>query len=417
MVQIKTESISVVVEKFLEYLGGRNYIHSTMRDYRSGCRAVEKFVQDNDLMQYDEDACKNHCLELLGGRASGELTARERTMIRCANVLLEFAETGTISQKQKRAKDALEGLCAESITDYLSVLENQRLSKGTVGSYRLYLGRFNDYFTKRGVETLDDMTPELLLAYVNSLNYHGNGAGYRALSVTRSYLRFLYESKYLTKDYTQLTPSSNYKKQSKLPSIYTEDEISKMLGSVDRGNPKGKRDYAMLLLSSYLGLRASDVCQLQFNEIDWDNDTISLIQNKTRQRIELPLLPMVGNAIIDYLKYGRPKSDSNYVFLQQVPDYRCLMQSTFHNIVTEYFVSAGISIKDRKHGPHALRHSLAERLLEAHTPMPTISEALGHTNIESTNTYLRVDVNKLRQCALDIPVTDYYEHNRGWRNA
>lgn len=417
MVAIKSESLNTLTEDFMEYLSGRNYIYTTMRDYRTGCRAVIQYIHEKSLAQYDADVCRDYCFQLIGGRDFRELTPLEQTKVRCANVLLEFMETGAISQKVKRAKDALRGLCAESITEYLSILERQLLTKGTIDSHRLYLGRFNDYFIKRGVEKLNDITPELLLGYVNSLNYHGNGAGYRALSVTKKYLRFLYENEYLTKDYTHLTPNSNYKKQSKLPSIYTEDEISKMLGAVDRGNPKGKRDYAMLLLSSYLGLRASDVCQLQFSEIDWDTDTISLVQKKTLQRIELPLLPIIGNAIIDYLKYGRPKNDSNYVFLQQVPDYRCLAQSTFHNIVTEYFVRAGISINDRKHGPHALRHSLAGRLLGAHTPMPTISEVLGHTNIESTNNYLRVDLIKLRQCALTIPVTDYYEHNRGWRNA
>ena len=259
------------------------------------------------------------------------------------------------------------------------------------------------------------------MSYVSGLNYHGNGSGYRALSVTRIYLRFLYEQGYVTKDYTQLAPSNGYKKQAKLPSLYTEEEISKMLAAIDRGNPKGKRDYAMILLASYLGLRASDICQLQFDEINWEHDTISLVQKKTKQNVELPLLPLIGNAIIDYLKYGRPKSESNYVFLQLIPDYTCITVSTFYNIVTEYILRyilrAGISTDNRRHGPHSLRHSLAARLLETRTPMPTISEVLGHTNIESTNQYLRVDIAELRQCAIEVPSTDYYDRNRGWRNA
>jgi len=417
MVTIKSNSLNVVAEKFMEYLGDREYNRVTMRNYRGGCKAVVQYVRENSLEQYDADICREYCLMVLNGRDFSELTKREQTMLRCANVLLEFMETGAISQKVKPTKDALKGLCAESIAKYLANLESQLMSENTLKGHRLYLERFDDYFTKCGIKKLNDITAELLLEYVSSVNYHGVGAGYRALGVTRGYLRFLHERKYLSKDYTQLVPSNNYHKQAKLPSMYTEDEVSKMLGAVDRGNPKGKRDYAMLLLASYLGLRASDVCQLQFNEINWEHDTISLMQKKTRQRTELPLLPIIGNAIIDYLKYGRPKSECNYVFLQQRPDYTCLSCSTFYNIVSEYILRAGITIDNRKHGPHALRHSLAERLLGAHTPLPVISEVFGHTSVKSTNVYLRVDVSKLRQCVLDVPLTDYYEQNRGWRHA
>jgi site-specific recombinase XerD len=413
---IKSNSLSETIERFLEYLGSRNYTHATMRDYRSGCKSILQYIQENGLKQFDEDACNRYYQKLLNGRDFSALTNREQNMLRSTSRLLEFTETGALSQKVKRPKDALSGLCAESITEYMSILKSQLLSESTLDSYKLYLGRFNDYFIKRGVDKIGDITAELILGYVGCLNYHGSGSGYRALSVTRAYLRFLYENAYLPKDYTQLAPSNNYRKQAKLPSMYTGEEIARMLGAVDRGNPKGKRDYAMLLLSSHLGLRASDVCELQFSEICWDNDTISITQKKTRQRLELPLLPMIGNAIIDYLKYGRPKSDSPYVFLQQVPDYSCLSYSTFHNIVTEYILRAGISTENRRHGSHALRHSLAGRLLGAYIPTPIISEVLGHTSIESTNVYLRVDVQSLRRCSLDVPHTNYYEHNRGWKN-
>jgi site-specific recombinase XerD len=417
MIVIEANSYNSVTEKFLEYLDGRNYTHATMRDYRSGCKLVAEYLEENALAQYDENVCKKYCMEVLNGREYIELTPREQRLIRCANRLLEFVETGALGQKVKRFKDALTGLCAESINEYLTILENQLMTKSTLDGYKLHLGRFNDYFTKRGIKELGSLSAELLLGYISGLNYHGNGSGHRALSVTRNYLRFLYENNYLDKDYTQLAPTGNYKKQAKLPSLYTDDEIKLMLNAVDRGNPKGKRDYAMLLLSSYLGLRASDVCQLKFDEIDWENDTISLTQKKTRQRVELPLLPAIGNAIVDYLKYGRPKSESNYVFLQQVPDYDCITYSTFHNIVTEYILRAGVSTDNRRHGSHALRHSLAVRMLGAHIPVPTISEVLGHTTIDSTNQYLRVDIPKLRKCALEVPATDYYTRNRGWRNA
>lgn len=413
---VDSDSLNADIEKFIAYLDGRNYSFVTMRNYRNGCQAISQYIYKNSLTQYNEDACKDYCLELLNGREFSELTKREQTMLRCAYILLEFMETGSISQKVKRTKSAWSGLCANSVAEYLSILEKQRMSKGTIDSYRLYLGRFNDYFIRQGVCNLNGITADLLMGYISSLNYHGSGTGYRALGVTKRYLRFLYENGYLSRDYTLIIPKSNYEKHARLPSLYTDNEIQKLLDAVDRGNPKGKRDYAMILLSSHLGLRASDVCQLRLSEIDWENDTITLLQKKTKQQIELPLLPLIGNAIVDYLKYGRPKSKTDYVFLQHIPDYDRLTYSTFHNIVTAYFLRAGISTDNRRHGSHALRHSLAGRLLETHTPMPIISEVLGHTNIESTNQYLRIDVSKLRQCALEVLATDYYKNNRGWGN-
>jgi len=337
-------SLSSEVNNFLEYLCGRNYSKVSMSHYRIACENISRYFQENLLLQYDEDVCKQYCEEILDGRDYSELILREKTMLRCANFLLEFMETGAIIQKIKRTKGALSGLCAASINEFLAILESQYMAERTLESYKLYLGRFNDYFVRRGVKNLKDITPELILGYVSGLNYHGNGSGYRALSVTKIYLRFLHENGYLENDYTHLTPSNGtYKKQAKIPSLYTEEEISKMLEAVERSNPKGKRDYAMILLASYLGLRASDICQLQFDEIDWEHDTISLVQKKTKQRVELPLLPQIGNAIIDYLKYGRPKSESNYVFLQLIPNYTCITVSTFYCIVKEYILRAGIS--------------------------------------------------------------------------
>lgn len=176
-----------------------------------------------------------------------------------------------------------------------------------------------------------------------------------------------------------------------------------MLKAVDRSNPKGKRDVVMILLAARLGLRASDICGLKFENIHWETNTIHLTQRKTKEKIELPLLVEIGNAIVDYLKFGRPISDLPYLFLRVGQPYDKLAEPTLHSIVSFYLKQAGIdNIDKKKHGPHALRHSLAGILLEKKTPLPVISEVLGHTNTESTKSYLRIDLNSLRQCALEV---------------
>jgi len=142
---------------------------------------------------------------------------------------------------------------------------------------------------------------------------------------------------------------------------------------------------------------------MKFDNIDWEHERVILNQQKTKVPIELPLFPDIGNAIIDYLKYGRPQSDHPYVFLRLIPPYDNMDENALHGALQKYLRLSGIKYDERKHGPHALRHSLATNLLKQNVTLPVISGVLGHTRTESTIDYLRIDIDSLRMCALEIP--------------
>ncbi len=199
-------------------------------------------------------------------------------------------------------------------------------------------------------------------------------------------------------------PRYNYKSQAQLPSTFSREEIKVLLKSIDRGNPRGRRDYAILLLATKLGLRASDLAGLKFEHILWEQHKITFQQMKTKRSIILPLLPEIGNAIIDYLQNGRPHSEDSHCFLQLISPYRPIDRNSIGNIVNYHLRMSGINCKDRKHGTHALRHSLAGNLLNNKTPIPVISEVLGHASSETTMYYLRIDLSSLKQCSLDVPM-------------
>lgn len=110
----------------------------------------------------------------------------------------------------------------------------------------------------------------------------------------------------------------------------------------------------------------------------------------------------IGLAIIDYLKFGRPKCDNQNIFIKHNPTNHPCTASGMYNLVSNRLSRAGIVTGERKRGPHALRHSLASRLLEENVPLPVISEILGHANSNTTATYLAIDIDKLRQCALEV---------------
>jgi site-specific recombinase XerD len=185
---------------------------------------------------------------------------------------------------------------------------------------------------------------------------------------------------------------------------------------VDRNHAVGKRDHTIILLAARLGLRASDIAKLKFENILWEQSSIHLTQFKTGNEIKLPLLSEVGNAIVDYLKYGRPKSSENFLFLCARSPFNPIDTSVITRIVQNTFAKTGINTKYRRHGPHALRHSLAGRLLENLTTLPVITEVLGHENTESTKFYLRIDLTSLRQCVLEVPAvsTCFYRQKGGF---
>ena len=139
----------------------------------------------------------------------------------------------------------------------------------------------------------------------------------------------------------------------------------------------------MLLLASRLGLRASDIVNLEFSCLDRENKSIRFSQLKTGRPIELPLLGDVGDAIIDYILHGRPKTGIKKIFVTATNPVRTLMASNMCTIVARMLSEAGIEVRERHHGGHAMRHSLATRILENNVGISVISNVLGHSGAET----------------------------------
>ena len=274
----------------------------------------------------------------------------------------------------------------------------------TVDTYRYQLKQLLTHLETQNIRNIKSISRSALMSYFEGLSLASTTNLQRNLSMIKTYLRHLYDNGIITEDYSRLVPKAKRIRHPELPSVYSKEEVQQILSRVERTNPKGRRDYAMILLAVRYGLRASDICEMTFNNLDWQNSKIVLHQRKTKNKLVLPLLTEVGEAIIDYLKYGRPESVLPYVFLHAVAPYDRLNHTTLHSIVTQYMRLAGISCSPpRKHGPHALRHSLASILLDKKIPLPVISEVLGHESIESTRHYIRIDMNSLLQCAMDVP--------------
>jgi integrase len=231
----------------------------------------------------------------------------------------------------------------------------------------------------------------------------------------RLFCRYLYAYKLVDSDIEYVIGRISIPKREKLPSVYTPTEIKQIEEAIDCSCPVGKRDYAMLLLSTRLGLRSSDIAGLQFTHLDWDTNVIRLTQYKTKREIELPLLTDVGDAIITYLQYARPVSHSPNIFLSACAPYRPVNHLIINGAISRIIKASKVDIGNRKFGPHAMRHTLATQLLGNGVPLPVISETLGHTATQTTMKYLRVDLNNIQRCALEVPIVsqDFYRQKGG----
>lgn len=380
------------------------YKESRINVYESIWEVLRQYMEERDLKHFDMKIGLSFLEEEYDITVFKHLNNCDGITVRAINMLGEYQLHGIVLSKKRTIGEGYYPPVKKAFDGFIHSRRQYGISEKTLESNELYLSRFSEYLSKQKVRDVSELNPAHILGYINTLAGTSIPTAYCATCSLRSLFRFLYEERFLEKDFSYMVPQIKIDKTSRIPSAYSKEEVQKLLDSVDRGSPKGKRDYAILLLASRLGMRAGDICRLSFKNLKWEHNEIELIQEKTQKKILLPLLPEVGSAIIDYLKYGRPITESTVIFMRHVCPIAPLMPPTLHSIVWQYLRLAGIKIPEgKKHGPHALRHSLASALLEESTPLPIITEVLGHTTISTTSIYLKIDVSHLRHCALDVP--------------
>jgi len=397
-------SFSNLIRAVRDELFRVQYKEQRINLYEAIWETLGQYMEKRKLRYFDMKIGLNFLEDEYGITIFKHLNSSNRIKVRAVNMLGEYQLHGIILSKKRIIGKEYHPAVKKAFDGFIQSRRRYGISEKTLDSNELYLSRFSEYLSKQKINDISELNPGHILGFVNTLAGTSIATAYCTTCSLRVLLRYLHEEKILEKDYSYVVPQIKIDKTSRIPSVYSKEEVQKLLDSVDRGSPKGKRDYAILLLASRLGMRAGDICGLSFKNLKWEHNEIELIQEKTQEKILLPLLPEVGSAIIDYLKYGRPITESATIFLRHTCPITPLTPPTLHSIVSQYLRLAGIKVPDgKKHGPHALRHSLASALLEENTPLPIISEVLGHTTTNTTSIYLKIDVNHLRRCALDVP--------------
>jgi site-specific recombinase XerD len=383
----------------------QGYKSSTMLWYRGCWRRLERFFASRGVREFSLDVAMAWVDQACGGffakEQAGTLKPTDVYLFRVAQMLDDFAVHGAVLRRYSRTVGKLSADQADTLARFQASLQAGECAASTVRAYGTVAGEFLAFTGRRG--GLAGLDGAVLGAFVATL------AGYQAKTVehklcaVRSFLRFASDDGLVDGTVLQAVPAAKSTRQARIPSVWSPGEVAKILQAVDRGNPCGKRDYAIILLITRLGLRGIDVKRLRFGDLDWPGNRLSVVQAKTGHRVQLPLLKDVGWAVIDYIRSGRPHSDCSQVFIRHTaPIGPFSDQDHLHQILVKHARAAHVPLGEkRRHGMHSLRHTLATRLMEDGTPVEQIADILGHQSVASTGVYLKSSLALLAKCALD----------------
>ena len=290
----------------------------------------------------------------------------------------------------------------KKIVDYKKNSDLERnLTESTVYRDITDGSNFLLYLQNKGINKLEDINEEDVVSFFISkdgkVTKHST---YRETvqSLFRNYMNFEYKE---SKRILNFIPTIS--RSDKNIEYLKENEIDSIKNSIS-SNKMTLRDVAIINLFLYYGLRRSDIANLLFSSIDWKNNRITIIQKKTKQPLSLPLFPIVGNSIYDYVaKERHNKTKTDRIFLKSYAPYNPLSANAISGVVKKCLKLSNIRQgKNQQRGTHTFRHRAATHLLENNVPKVIVTSVLGHTSPRSSETYLHSDFIHLKECAISI---------------
>lgn len=403
---MKSMPIDTLVTEVLTALDHLQYSALSQTRYRQFYQQVLRYASEHNVSDYSEDVGRRFFEAHYGcpwTALPDPIPTKLRVPLRGLALLGDMQIHGMILRRHSRKPVAEPpGFIQEALIAFAADCERRGYSSRSWRTRRGRLRLFSQYLVAHNT-TLGTITASDLSGFVATLfSYHPQTVS-GILSTLRMFLHFLHDAGYHDLDLSGMVPRlPSAGRYQRIPNVWPTEAVSRLVAAVDRGNPIGKRDYAILLLAARLGMRVGDIKSLTLSSLHWESRTIAWVQQKTGRAIEYPLLEDIGWAIIDYLRHGRPTTTSPVLFVRhQAPFEAFGPDQNLYYIMAKYTRLAGITLPTRHRGLHTLRHTVASVLLEHAVPLPQIADILGHASVQSTQAYLQVDWAGLQRCALN----------------
>jgi len=406
---VENQTIHGAILAIMESMRLQGTSPGRLKNFQNAYNVFEQYLSDNSITRIDEGICLEYVYAKTGQRFERfecvTSNARVDYRMRPLLLLLRYLQDGQFHSDVRKTKPPF--VCPACFkAEYEAFCEElvyRGYSKATIESNTRKVQLLIMFMATQGVTSSSDITIRHIDNYLKTLENKAVKYVGLFLYVFRNFFSFLYERGYIVDDLAPKLPKVRTLRNASIPYVWSKEDIKKLLCAIDREDPKGKRDYAILLLAIRLGLRMGDIRSLKKSSIDWGRKTINLKMAKTGQPIELPLLKDIGWAIIDYLQNGRPVTNSKRLFVRHKAPFNAFGdRNSFNKELHRYILKADLNMPGgQRHGMHSLRSTLARNMLEIKSPLPIISEALGHQSINTTSIYLKIDIEGLRKCALD----------------
>lgn len=364
----------------------------TITGYRYICNSIIEWLRNNGFTSYCKEGGKKYLKNYQELHGNNQYYSNLRTVVHRLNDIIENSWKDVHSDKSK--KFFLSDEYKIIVDKYCEWCKDIGLAAGTLKLKRYAISWFFDELCRLECYSINQLEPSKIVMACSKITYHNLWGEIRA------FLRYLVASEMTEVDYSTIVP--HYSRPYVLPSVYSIDEIRLIENSVDTSTVMGKRDYAMILLASRMGMRSGDIVNLKIQDISENKNAINIIQEKTGNSLHLPIVEDVRIAIDDYLEV-RPDSNYEELFLNVYAPYHAVTTSTLRNALRNYISASGVNSGQRRRGPHVLRASLASSMVNDSVPYEAVRKVLGHSSNSAIKHYARIDTEKLRQYSLTPP--------------
>jgi site-specific recombinase XerD len=291
---------------------------------------------------------------------------------------------------------------AEPVDSYLKLLKREGWQPSTIAMYKSSIFRLCKYLQSIGITNFSVLTTAMIKDF-NLQDKHLTPEGKAAYNCRiRNFLIYLFEQRIIDEPYLyKAIPTMLAPRTSIIQTLSKEDVDSIWATDPDILSHKALRDYAMVVIGLTMGFRASDISSLRFENIDWKQRSISIVQQKTGKILTLPMPIKTGNVLFKYLRDGRPQSSSPYIFIRHEAPYDRIQRGVCRSALKRFIPTTN----DNSCCFHTVRRTFATWLLKGSTKFELIADSLGHSTDSTVHKYLSLDEKQMRMCPLSMEDT------------
>lgn len=393
----KHNSYTLLADKLIDLLKAESYSKNTMKDMMFILNRFSEYAKEHNIEEYTPqigaemiEYCAKKC-HVCQSRIS-----RARGIVLKLNRLLKGKEGDSALWNNGEIALSLPDNLMNTLDRYIVFCRKNGNREPTLRYKKWICGRFLASLANLGCQDIANITDALVQKAFLSLGFM------RYWERIGPFLRFLHDIGSVQRNYSQIV--IHRKNHEPHPTVYSSTEISSVENSINRDTSSGKRTYAIMLLLSRYGIRACDIAALTFANVDFVNNRLMFVQQKTGKEWESEMLPDVKDALYDYINNARPTncSSDNIFITCQIP-YKPVKFGAINALIGSVFKKSGININEKRHGSRSLRSSAASNMINDNVPTEVVRRVLGHDTQYALRYYARIDIESMRICPLPSP--------------